>query len=164
VAGGDGSFGLCIPFVKLEEAKRVTKGPALRPEIRDRQGSIVSADEIEGAAHSFLERLHKGDAEGPATGPGLMHEAFEDIGIRIVESWITDTDLQYSPENRLVRASAEWAGLLKAGAPSIEIPAGSWMIGMHYESDEVWKGIVNGTFKGYSIGGWAVRVYEDGTA
>lgn len=157
----DREFSLRVPFVKLNEAKRITKGPVLRPEIRDRQNSIVSADEIEQAAHSFVRRLNKGDATGPATGPGLMHTDFKDIGIHIVESWITDFAITYSPDNRLVRASAEYADLINKTSGNIEIPADSWMMAMYCESDDVWKGVVNGTFKGYSIGGYAVRVYDE---
>lgn len=153
-----------VPIVKVDEEKRIIKGPVLRPEIRDRQKSIIGAEEIEQAAHSFLNRLNKGNEAGPATRSGLMHKEF-DHDIDIVESYITDFDLTYSIDHRERKLAAIETGMAKQDDPDgdvdVELPAGTWMMAMKVTDDEVWKGVLNGTFKGFSMGGFANAVYED---
>ncbi len=58
--------------------KRIVYGEVLAPDAVDAQGDVVSAGEIEAAAHRFL-------AEGGAVGG--MHAEFEGVG-RVVESFI----------------------------------------------------------------------------
>ena len=81
-----------FPICKIDEELRIVKGPALRPEIRDRQKTIISEKVIREAAHDFVARLN---AAKNGTGPGFMHTDFS-RKLTIVESWITDTDLTYT--------------------------------------------------------------------
>lgn len=130
-----------VPIAKVYEDQRIVKGPALRPEIRDRQGTIVSADVIRKAAHDFIKKLKA----------GLMHNDFTQK-LTIVESWITDIDLSYPAETRKLDSEEV--------LESISIPAGSWMIAMRVDDDTLWAGVLNRTYKGFSIGGRAKVVPE----
>lgn len=80
-----------VPVVKVDDDLRIMKGPLLRPEIRDRQGTIIAPDVIRNAAHDFVMRLN---AAENGTGPGFMHRDFK-RKLHIVESWVTDQDTWY---------------------------------------------------------------------
>lgn len=130
-----------VSICKVDSTRRVVKGPVLRPEIRDRQGTIMSADVILDAAHDFLSRLN---ADQDPSTPGFMHKEFN-RDLVIVESYITDQDQEYD---------------LKSGE-KCHVPHGSWMMGVKVNDDKIWEGVKNGTFKGFSIGGRARLQYED---
>lgn len=134
-----------VPIAKVDKDLQIVKGPALRPEIRDRQGTIVSADVIRKAAHGFMS----------APKAGFMHDDFTKK-LTIVESWITDIDLVYPSETRKLDDDTV--------LEEIKIPAGSWMIAMRVDDPEIWKGVLNRTFKGFSIGGRAKISYEEDAA
>jgi len=150
------------PITKINDAKRIIKGPVLRPEIRDRQGTIIGADVIEKAAHSFMKRLNLGTSEDGAV-PGFMHVDFGDIGLEIVESYVVEEAESYSLDNRLSGAAALKSGIVTQEAPeTVQMPAGTWMLAMHVTDDRLWEGVQSGTYKGFSIGGDAwVREGED---
>ena len=148
---------------KIDTKQRIIKGPVLRPETRDRQGTIISAEVIEESAHDFAVRLN---AAKNGTGPGFMHEEF-DRDIEIVETWITDTELHYPLDMRsAVKFCKDVPGLVQKSASSddeeIVMPAGTWMMAMQVNDDDIWAGVLNGTYKGFSIGGKANVVYEEG--
>ena len=44
----------------------------------------------------------------------------------------------------------------------IETTREGWIVGMHIESDEIWKSVKEGTLKAFSIGGSGVREKIDG--
>lgn len=144
---------------KIDTERRIIKGPVLRPEIRDRQGTIISKEVIEETAHDFAVRLNE------ETGPGFMHEEF-DRGIQIVETWITDVELRYPMEMRdAIKLCKDEPQLVQKVAggdqEEIVIPVGTWMIAMRVLDDDIWQGVLNGTYKGFSIGGKANIVYEE---
>lgn len=128
-----------VPIAKVDADLQIVKGPALRPEIRDRQGTIISEDVIRKAAHDFITKLK----------PGFMHQEF-DKDLQIVESWITDVDLTYPSEARKLDGGEV--------LDEVVIPKGSWMIAMKVNDPELWRGVMNRTFKGFSIGGFATVV------
>ncbi len=134
------AFKNVVSICKVDEGRRVVKGPVLRPEIRDRQGTIISKDVILDAAHDFMSRLNSAQ---DGSGPGFMHTEFN-RDLVIVESYILEDDETYS---------------IKDGAAT-EIPGGSWMMAIKVNDDKIWEGVKNGTFKGFSIGGQAKIQYE----
>lgn len=68
--------------------KRIVYGEALAPDVVDGQGDVVSAGEIEAAAHRFLE------AGGVVGG---MHRVFAGVG-DVVESFIArEGDPDFTP-------------------------------------------------------------------
>ena len=123
------------PFCKVDDSAKdytFVYGPVLVPEVVDKQNDIISADEIEAAAHRFME--------GPQA-PGLMHTAV--LGKRdamVVESHVTRYKLTFG---------------------KTEVPVGSWMVGMRVYSPKLRKMIRDGKLKGYSIGGIGKITEED---
>ena len=134
-------------IVKVVEEKRVIKAPVLRPEIEDRQGTIISASVIEDACHDFNARLGLSKAEAGA-GPKLMHAGSWNDGsfhekLVIVESYITTQDETFK--------------VVQEGGDDVDlhVPAGSWMMAMKVHDDEIWESVLSGHFRGFSIGGIA---------
>ena len=113
-------------FLKTEEHPDYTfvLGPVLVPDKPDLQGDVISSDEIEKAAHDFMQDSQR---------PGLMHQLM--LGSRdasVVESYI-------------LRRS------YKVGSRSLA--KGTWMVAMRVYNKDLRKLIREGTLKGYSIGG-----------
>jgi hypothetical protein len=99
-------------------------GPVLTPEETDLQGDIISAEEIESAAHGFV----KGSMR-----PGLQHRTMlQRRDCEIVESYVTRTP----------------ATIGKAS-----IPVGSWMLAMQVYDPTLRKAITDGVLVGFSVGG-----------
>lgn len=157
-----------LPFCKVaEDDERLVTGPVLRPEIRDRQKTIIGEKVIRSVAHNYLERLNLPKDTG-GSSPGLMHTDFSK-SLKVVESWVTGHELEYE-------ISAETAEVLRSSCEGMEIrarksgdeeiqfavmPVGTWMLTMKVYDDTVWEGVKNGTYKGFSVGGTAHVVYED---
>lgn len=116
-------------FVKREPAKRLVTAAVLKPETTDAQGTIISNDVIEAAAHDFVMRT----ISGKSKGIGYMHRDFG-RNLQLVESFIT-------PEIMLI-----------GGNP---LPRGTWVMRVKVFDDEVWKKVLNGEIRGFSIGGKA---------
>ena len=140
-----------ITIAKIDSALRVIKGPLLRPGIRDRQGSMVSREVILAAGHDYMLRYRKGE-----TTTGFMHKDFEDADERfpLVELYITDVDMTIPRTERLLVKG-------ETGEGDIEVPAGSLMAAVKVNDDAVWAAVLNGTCKGFSIGGYALVVPTD---
>lgn len=104
-------------------------GIVLEPDEVDSQGDTIDASEVRKAAHLFLRRYNEG------TTLGLMHQEFEDIGIRVVESYIAPIDFELGGQS---------------------VKKGSWVMTIHVISDDIWVRIKDGELTGFSIGGVAV--------
>lgn len=119
----------CVPIVKVEESKRLVYGIVLEPDESDAHGDVVSADEIEKAAHRFLMRSrkmrleHKKDAED----------------VHVVESFVAPKPDLYGP-----------------GKPK---KAGAWILGTYIgeNAEDTWRAVKRGELSGYSIGGFGKR-------
>lgn len=169
------AFLATCPFTKVDSLRRIVKGPGLRPEMRDRQKTIVGADVIEEIAHKFVMDL----AAAKATA-GVMHADFTGK-TQIVESYITDFELNYpltlteaeaakveaDPEKfaksikRVVTKVAKDAGEETRIEYFSIIPAGSWMLAMKVHDDVTWERVLKGELRGFSIGGDAKAIFED---
>ena len=145
-------FSLTLDFLQSSVTKttdgaelRLVKGPVLRPDIRDRQGTTVSRSEIQQAAYNFMKRYREGD-----TTLGFMHKDFFDADKRftLVECYVLDVDYTVPRTERLGVTQ-------ESGEGSITIPAGSWVMGVIVHDDAVWSLVQQGKVKGYSIGGTA---------
>lgn len=71
-------FERVVPVAKVDAAGRIVMGEVLVPELTDAHGDTVRAEEVQRAAHRFLER-------GGAVGE--MHRRFGGVGT-VVESFI----------------------------------------------------------------------------
>lgn len=120
-------------FLKTEEHPDYTfvLGPVLVPEVIDKQGDIISEDEIELAAHDYMEDSQQ---------PGLMHQLMlKRRDAQVVESYILRSPV-------------------KVGKRSIA--KGTWMVAMRVYNDRLRKLVREGQLKGYSIGGRGKSVEE----
>jgi len=127
-----------VPILKSDEMKRLVYGPALIPSVfeadgtivegeADAQGDVVTAENIEAAAHDYLERYNE------SSRTGFMHTAFNK-DIRVVESYILPVEMKFG---------------------SRTLPKGTWMIVMRVLDDAVWAKVLSKEITGFSIGGVA---------
>ena len=108
-------------FFKIDEEKRLVTGPALVPNVVDSQGDFEFKEDIEAAAHLYLEQFR---------GIDDMHQVFKDIRVP-VESWILREDTPAGKGNML--------------------PAGTWMLTTRVTNDGAWARVKSGELTGYSI-------------
>jgi hypothetical protein len=128
-----------VRIAKSDPVRQIAMGVVLEPctaeTTRDTQGDWYTADEIEKAAHGFLEGVAKGqggadDGEGPLVGYP-------------VESFIAPVDFAWGEGDR--------AEIVKAG---------SWVMGVHYPDPGIWDAIVKGELGAFSVWGQGTRVFE----
>lgn len=108
--------------------KRVVVGVVLVPDEKDLQNDVISAEEIEKAAHQFL--MDHGII-------GLMHEDFPSGVASVVESYVAPHDLTLNGES---------------------VSKGSWVIAVKIFDDDVLNKVYSGEYAGFSIGGVADRL------
>ena len=110
--------------------ERFVFGIVLEPEVVDAQGDIYSAEEIRQAAHRFMEEFG---------GLGLMHQVRVNDQVKVLESYLAPIDFELG---------------------GVSVRKGTWLLGVHVVSDELWGQVKDGTLSGFSIGGTARRVPE----
>ncbi len=137
------AFAVPARIVKSDGTRQVAYGVVLEPctpeTTRDTQGDWYTADEIEKAAHGFLETVAKGDG-----GADLMH-ADDGEGPLVgypVESFIAPVDFAWGEGDR--------AEIVKAG---------SWVLAVHYPDPGIWDAIVKGDLGAFSVWGQGTRVF-----
>ena len=126
------------PFVKSTKLlkgvdpgdERYVLGIVLEPEVVDAQGDIYSAEEIQAAAHRFMEEFG---------GLGLMHRLRVNGDVKVLESYLAPTDFEVG---------------------DLTVRKGTWMLAVRVLSDELWDRVKSGDLTGFSIGGSARRVPE----
>ena len=111
--------------------KRISYAPAMIPREPDKEGDVVGTATVENAAHDYLAEHGGVDTD---------HNLIDGKG-EVVESWI-------EPEAR------SWD---LPNGKSKEYPAGTWMLGIKWES-EPWERIKAGELTGLSIYGQAEKV------
>ena len=85
--------------------------------------------------HTIEKIVNKFMKEGLTNQTNLMHDSTAE-GVYIIESLIVDSERGVSaPEN------------------FEKVPNGSWWGSMRVENDDVWKSVLDGTFKGFSVEG-----------
>jgi hypothetical protein len=86
-------------FKKRDDAKRIVMGEVLVPDVVDKQDDVMTAAEIEKAAHGYLAGVHKGTAY-----VGRQHIEKADEDTVIVESFIARPGDPDFPEGSWVMA------------------------------------------------------------
>jgi len=137
-------FELTIPVhhVEIKKArdgreKRLVTGVVLEPDEVDAQEDWEREETIERAAHGFLKDYNK-PASDDGTQLGLMHRAFGDIGLELVESYVAPADLQLGGKSK-----------------DKKVKRGSWVMTVHVVDDTRWKEVKAGKLTGFSVGGVA---------
>jgi hypothetical protein len=113
-----------------EQDHRYVLGIVLEPDIVDAQGDTYSVEEVQTAAHDFMERFRN---------VGLMHKGLVNERVRILESWVTKVDQTIG---------------------DVLVKAGTWLMSARVVDDELWDCCKRGEFTGWSIGGSAIRTAE----
>lgn len=131
--GKEERFGavISVPIIKRDDDQRIVTGIVLEPDEVDAHNDTISPEVIEEAAHKFLARFNRG------TKLGVMHNIFGEIGVELVESFIS-------------RESMEINGK--------KVKKGSWIITVKIFDDLIWKKVKDGSITGFSIGGVATVV------
>lgn len=113
-----------------ESEERYVLGIVLEPltaESPDAQGDIYDAATIRKAAHMYMERFQN---------VGLQHKQMVNDKVILVESYL-------APANIVVGSTT--------------IKAGTWLMAVRVDDDELWGQVKSGAITGFSIGGWAAR-------
>jgi len=119
-------------LIKADQEKQLVYGVVLRPDRFDSQGDLAPEEEIEKAAHRFMEKSRLIDWKHIKT---LDHNKAVPV-----ESYIAPQDLRIN--GRVV-------------------PKGSWILVTHVKDPDLWQAIKKGEIRSYSIRGFGVRVPVD---
>lgn len=115
------------PFVKVDDEKRIVTGPVLVPNTTDLQGDFEFAEDIEKAAHGFMENEKRKIGE--------QHQIFAGIGVPVESHILRDP---IATENKV-------------------IPAGTWIMSVKVVNPSTWAKVKDGRITGFSIGFRGVR-------
>lgn len=120
-----------VPIWKADDgagdAPMIVYGVVLQPGVPDSQGDVISAAEIEKAAHRFMIESRKHD---------LQHDEIPAGGVKTVENYIAPSELEVAGR-RVVK--------------------GSWVMGVAVYPEDVKQAVRDGSYTGFSIGGSGVR-------
>lgn len=105
-------------------------GEVLVPDDVDSQGDYMSAEDIEKAAHSYLENSR-------VVGSSHTHS----VQASPVESYIAPHDFTSS-----------------GPYGDQKIKKGSWILGVKIKDPDEWQKVLNGDYQGFSVGGFGTRV------
>lgn len=110
--------------------KKVATFVVLEPDTVDRNGDIITADEILKTAHNFF--IYKDDKR-----INVNHEPNTDrLDVIYVGSLVAPADI-----------TLDDGDIIKAG---------SWLVEMKFLSEELWQKLVDGEITGVSMEGWAM--------
>lgn len=135
-------FAIPARVVKRDGVRQIAYGVALEPRTADNpdaQGDWYTAEDVELAAHGFLEAVAKGEG-----GADLMHAADGEgpfVGYP-VESYIAPVDFTWGTGDHMEL-----------------VAAGSWVLGIHYPDPDVWDRVAKGELAAFSVWGSGRRVF-----
>lgn len=113
-----------------EEEEFTIFGEVLIPEEIDAHEEIYSEKDVKNAAHYFMENFGN---------VGFMHKFFINGDVKILETFLAPTDLNFKSMLNKKR----------------KVKKGTWLMRMRVLNNELWKNIKNGNLSGFSIGGLA---------
>lgn len=130
----------CLSLAALDEEKRTLIGPALipdkhiprfDPDTDEEYDVYFSQETVKRAAELFLEQSR--------TNEHTFEHSSSVHDVHVVESWLVqDPDMD------------------KSKAYGLSVPAGTWMVRVRVDNDEVWESVKSGEVRGFSIEGYFV--------
>jgi len=117
-----------VQIAKVDDTKRIVIGVVYQPDTPDAHDDQMTADEIEKAAHLFMENQHTYNID-------KQHDLEADKGY-VVESYIAPCDMEIGDQ---------------------VIVKGSWVAGVKVTDDETWESIQKGEITGFSMWGVGKR-------
>jgi hypothetical protein len=118
-----------VPISKVDKKQQIVGAYVTVPDVPDWEGSMVSSEHVEKAAHSFMKNMSHRSHQG--SGTGHEHSRFEGIG-HPVESFVD-----------------------REGIHGIK---GGWWLETHVTCEKTWECVEKGEIIGYSLGGNARKV------
>lgn len=114
-------------ILKTDTSHRTATFVVLEPDVEDRNGDVISADEIVKTAHEFVRNI-------AAKFVNIDHKAGTVVeSVEFVESFVL-------PEDLTIAGSV--------------IKSGSWLVGFRFISEEVWQQVLDGEISGVSMEGY----------
>jgi hypothetical protein len=110
-----------------ETEERFVLGIVLEPDVVDTQKDTYDAATIRATAHKFMREFQN---------VGLMHKGLINGKAHVVQSFLAPAAMEIS---------------------GTTVKAGTWLIGMILDDDELWTAVKSGKLTSFSIGGDAVR-------
>ncbi|MFB0831863.1 XkdF-like putative serine protease domain-containing protein [Brevibacillus laterosporus] len=117
-----------IPIAKADKAKQIVYGVVYEPDVNDAHGDQMTFEEIEKAAHGFMERQNTYNID-------KQHDLDSDKGY-VVESYIAPVDMKLGDQ---------------------EIKKGSWIAGVKVIDTDTWDQIEKSEITGFSMWGIGKR-------
>ncbi|MBU0650251.1 hypothetical protein KKG63_03610 [Patescibacteria group bacterium] len=114
-------------FRKVDEERQIVWGVVYEPDKVDTQGDFASAEEIEKAAHQFLEGYNQ---------VGLMHNESLSKKANVVENYLAPIDF-----------------ILGEG----KVKKGAWVMAVHIVDNDIWEQVKKGELNAFSMGGISQR-------
>ncbi|MYL36025.1 hypothetical protein GLW05_20860 [Pontibacillus yanchengensis] len=108
-----------------DEEKRLIYSVVLTPNREDYDKDVYSKDDIERVAHDWLRNFRKFDVE---------HNFAVEEGLSVVQSYVTTEDKTF-----------------KIDGEDVLLEAGTWVVVIKIESNELWKRVKSGEVQGLSI-------------
>ncbi|MFI8714445.1 XkdF-like putative serine protease domain-containing protein [Brevibacillus brevis] len=124
-----------IRIAKADKAKQIVYSVVYEPDTEDAHEDQMSADEIEKAAHLFMEKQHTYNID-------KQHDLDADKGY-VVESYIAPVDMELGDQ---------------------EIKKGSWVAGVKVTDADTWEQIEKGEITGFSMWGVGKREKIEGAS
>ncbi|WP_409177490.1 XkdF-like putative serine protease domain-containing protein [Brevibacillus fortis] len=124
-----------IRIAKTDRAKQIVYGIVYEPDTEDAHEDQMTADEIEKAAHGFMERQNTYNID-------KQHDLDTDKGY-VVESYIAPVDMELGDQ---------------------EIKKGSWVAGVKVTDTDTWEQIEKGEITGFSMWGVGKREKIEGAS
>lgn len=127
-----------IKLTAVDE-QRMLYGPVLIPEKEimrvdgngDEYFIVFPREVVKEVAHQYLKKNLQHNT--------TLQHAFPVTGVSVVESWLKESDSD------------------KSEAFGMNVPVGTWLVGMKVDDDATWNDVKEGTFKGFSIEGMFVQ-------
>ncbi|MEZ2660504.1 XkdF-like putative serine protease domain-containing protein [Aneurinibacillus aneurinilyticus] len=123
-----------ITIAKSDTAQQIVYGVVYAPNVVDAHGDMMTAEEIEKAAHGFMEAQHTHNID-------KQHDLQADQGF-VIESYVAPVDMQLGEQT---------------------IVKGSWVVGVKVNNADTWSQIEKGEITGFSMWGVGQRVVVEGT-
>jgi hypothetical protein len=117
-----------VRIAKVDDEKRIVKGVVYQPDVPDAHDDQMSEEEIEKAAHLFMENQHTYNID-------KQHDLEADKGF-VIESYIAPCEMTLGDQT---------------------IAKGSWVAAVKVTDDETWEAIKKGEITGFSMWGVGKR-------
>lgn len=123
-----------IAIAKSDTVRQIVYGVVYAPDVVDAHGDMMTIEEIEKAAHGFMEAQHTHNID-------KQHDLQTDQGY-VIESYVAPCDMQLGEQT---------------------ITKGSWVVGVKVTDTDTWSQIEKGEITGFSMWGVGQRIAVEET-